>query len=365
MTRVFTRRHWIMYGGGLRFAAVLGVTFGLVAGVVLLEPPFTGALFGAASTTIDICVMMALIGGAEVFMPRTPIGRALSRAPFAIELAAKVVVYMAVVVAVIGTRLGPKVTASAVNPELARSLLAQVEAAYPRNLAIVLSGLITVLMVMLGQAARIVGDRTQRAIALGRYRTPRLEERFFLFLDVVSSTSVAERLGPVALHRYLDKVFEAASDPIDDWYGEVYQYVGDEIVVTWTLEEGRPKARPLGCLFAVEEALKQTTPEFQREFGTVPKLRAAIHAGEVVTGETGGSRRAIVFRGDVLNTTSRLENATRELDRSYLVSDDALGRMEGARVYASEDLGLHQLRGREARVRIYAVKRGSEPQELP
>lgn len=357
MTRVFTRRQWLMYGGGLRFAAVLGVVFGVTAGAMLLEPPLVGAVFGAASTTIDICVMMALIGGAEVFGPRTPLGRVLSRAPFSLELATKIIAYMAVVTAVIGLRLGPKIAASAVNPELARSLLAQIETAYPRTLAILLSGLITVLMVMLGQAARIVGDRTQRAIALGRYREPRPEQRFFLFLDIVGSTAVAERLGPLALHRYLDKVFEAASDPIDDWYGDVYQYVGDEIVVTWTLEEGRPEARPLACLFAVEDALREAAPEFQREFGTVPKLRAALHAGEVVTGETGGSRRAIVFRGDVLNTTSRLENATRELSRSYLVSDDALKRMEGSQAYPSEDLGLHQLRGREAPVRIYAVER--------
>src|SRR6476646_3524562 len=111
-------------------------------------------------------------------------------------------------------------------------------------------------------------------------------------------------------------------------YGDMYQYVGDEIVVTWTLEEGRPDARPLGCLFAIKEALEQAAPDFQREFGTAPKLRAALHAGEVVTGETGGSRRAIVFRGDVLNTTARLEDATRELSRPYLVSDDALRRMD-------------------------------------
>lgn len=345
------------YGGGLRFAAVMGVVFGLAAGAVQLRPPLAGALFGALSATVDICTMMALIGGAEVFVPRTRLGRALARAPFFVEVAVKAVGYLAVVAAVIGGRLGPRLAARAVGPELATELLAQVDAAYPRDLLVLVCGLVTVLLVMLRQATRVVGDRAMRDIVRGRYRRPRREERFFLFIDIVGSTPVAERLGPLAAHRYLDRVFEVASDPIDDWHGDVYQYVGDEMVVTWTLAEGRPQARPLGCLFAIETALKQAASQFQREFGTAPRLRAALHAGEVVTGETGGSRRAIVFHGDVMNTTSRIENATRELDRPFLASEDALSRIDAKGGYRCDDLGPQQLRGRERQVRLYAVSK--------
>ena len=88
----------------------------------------------------------------------------------------------------------------------------------------------------------------------------------------------------------------------------------------------------------------------------MPKIRAALHAGEVVTGEIGGSRRANVFHGDVMNTTSRIENATRTLGRNFLVSEDALARLEGAGRYSPEDLGLQQLRGREVMMRVYAVR---------
>ena len=87
----------------------------------------------------------------------------------------------------------------------------------------------------------------------------------------------------------------------------------------------------------------------------MPKLRAALHAGDVVTGETGGTRRAIVFHGDVMNTTSRIENATRDLGRSFLVSEDALRRLEDAEDYVLEDLGPQQLRGRQAAMRVYAA----------
>src|SRR6185436_5742010 len=104
--------------------------------------------------------------------------------------------------------------------------------------------------------------------------------------------------------------------------------VGDEIVITWTLAAGRPGARPIACFFAVRRALELAAPEFEREFGAIPQLRAGLHAGPVITGEVGGSRRAIVFHGDVMNTTSRIENATRELKQTFLVSEDALSRLD-------------------------------------
>ena len=57
-----------------------------------------------------------------------------------------------------------------------------------------------------------------------------------------------------------------------------------------------------------------------------------------------------------MNTASRLENATRDLKRSFLVSADALTRLEGKEVYTFIDLGPQQLRGREAALHVYAVE---------
>jgi adenylate cyclase len=200
-----------------------------------------------------------------------------------------------------------------------------------------------------------VGPRTLRNIVLGRYHRPRSEERFFLFVDIAGSTSLAERIGPAAVHRFLNSVFRLASGPIDDCGGEIYQYVGDEMVVTWTVAGGRGAARPIACLFAIRAALEEAAPEFEREFGVAPRVRAALHAGPVISGEIGGSKRDIVFHGDVMNTTARLEQATRDLGRSFLVSADALSRLTDTGGYAREALGPQALRGRAAPVEVYAV----------
>ena len=348
---------WKVYVEALGFTAVLGSVFGAAAGAVVLTPPFTGALFGMVSGVVDAFGLTALIAGAEVFLPRTRFAFALSRRPFLAVVLVKVVAYFAVVVAVIGGRLGPSVALLLAGPERAPQFAAQIDAAFPRGLMIVISSMIVVLLVMLRHASQLVGEGSFRNILRGRYHRPRAEERFFLFVDVVGSTPVAERLGPLAVHRYLDRIFQIASDPVDDHGGDVFQYVGDELVVTWPLDAGRKEARPLACFFAIEAALAAAAPEFEREFGSVPRLRAALHAGEVVTGEIGGSRRAIVFHGDVMNTTSRIENATRDLGRPFLVSEEALKRLDGAERYALEDLGPQRLRGREAPMRVYAAAR--------
>jgi len=353
--RFATRRQWEVFADALRLGALLGASFGVAVGAAVLKPPLLGAALGACSGLVDATALMALIGGAEIFLPRTRPGRRLAQLPFLAVLAIKFAMYTAVIVAVIGGEFGPRAVMLVVDQPTGAAFHQQVRASLPRGLLAAVAALTVFLLLLLRQAVQIVGERTGRAIALGRYHRPRSEERFFLFIDIVGSTPVAERLGALSVHRYLNRIFQEASDPIDDHGGEVYQYVGDEIVVTWLVPEGRAAARPLACLFAIEAALARAAPEFEREFGTVPKLRAALHAGEVVTGEAGGSRRAIVFHGDVMNTTSRLENLTRELGQPFLVSEDALVRLEGADAYALRDMGPQPLRGRQAPLRVYAA----------
>ena len=352
--RLATRRHWQNYGSAMRFAAILSTAFGATAGALTFKPPLLGFAMTALSGLVDGSVLMAIIGGVEIFLPRTRLGLWLAQRPFLVPLALKAVIYTAVIVAVVGGQLGPRVALLAVDAPTARLMAEQY-----RNLQVGLlatfAAYITLLLIMLRQMAQIVGERTARSIALGRYHRPITEERFFLFIDIVGSTPVAEKLGALSVHRYLNRIFQEAADPIDDSRGEVYQYVGDEIVITWLVAEGRAGARPLACLFAIEAALAAAAPAFEREFGTVPRLRAALHAGEVVTGEAGGSRRAIVFHGDVMNATSRIENLTRSLGHPFLVSEDALARMEGTQAYALTDLGPQELRGKQAPVRVFAV----------
>jgi adenylate cyclase len=339
----------------LRLLLLVGVITGGAAGSIYPGDLLFNVILGVLSGTISGVILAALIGGAEIFLPQTRLGQTLERAPFLVTFTVKWVVYSAAIILVVGSKLGRRVGMIALlGPDLARTFDAEMKAV-PATLGIALAFLVSFSFILVLHLARLIGDRTLRDIVFGRYHRPRAEERFFLFVDIAGSTPLAERIGPNAVHRFLGEVFRLASDPIDDHDGEVYQYVGDEIVITWTVTDGRAGARPVICFFAIERALAQSASSFEREFGAVPHLRAALHAGPVISGEVGGSRRAIVYHGDVMNTTSRIEQATRDLNRQFLISGDALERLENLERFTFEDLGLQQLRGRAAAMRVYAV----------
>ena len=354
--RAGTRRRVALLLRALGGTVVIGAVVGGANAFGFRDAPLLGVLLGALGGATNGVILVGAILGAEICLPPTRLGHALERMPFLVTFALKFLVYGTLIVLVIGGRPGGRlaraVAAMLFSPDLAQAMYVQ---RAPRALLMASTFLLLGNAIFVLQMSRLVGERTLRDIVFGRYHRSRTEERFFLFVDIAGSTPLAERIGPNAVHRFLGEVFRLASDPIDDQRGEVYQYVGDEIVITWTVAEGRDGARPVACFFAIEQALARAAPEFEREFGAVPRLRAALHGGPVITGEVGGSRRAIVYHGDVMNTTSRLEQATRDLERQFLVSGDALERPADLGRFALDDLGLQRLRGRAAAVHVYAV----------
>ena len=296
---------------------VAGMLVGSVYGALLNVTAFGTPNFGVQIGAIHGFLLSATIAWLQIFGTRSRPGRAVEQAPFLVTLLAKGLVYGSLIAFVNvvepGTRLlhVPRGTGTL------------------QVVSVLFSFGVTWAFIFMLQISQIVGQRTLRDWVLGRYHRPRREDRFFLFIDIAGSTTLAERIGPVAVHQFLSGVFLLAGDPVDDYGGEIHQYVGDEMVVTWLNEEGRPEARPIGCFAAIEAALDAAASDFVRRFGVAPRVRGALHYGLVVVGEVGGRKRDIVFHGDVMNTTSRLEQVARELDRSLVISADAWQRLAG------------------------------------
>jgi adenylate cyclase len=108
----------------------------------------------------------------------------------------------------------------------------------------------------------------------------------------------------------------------------------------------------------MEAALAVRAAEFRERFGAEPRLRAALHLGDVISGEVGEQRRAIVFHGDAMNTASRLEQATREVGAPFIVSDEALQALGKPEGFGYRDLGELALRGRRQSIHAWAVAGG-------
>jgi len=89
------------------------------------------------------------------------------------------------------------------------------------------------------QMNRKIGPGNMFKLLMGRYHQPREEKRIFMFLDLVGSTTIAENLGHNTYSQLLRDCFHDLTEIVLKYKAEIYQYVGDEVVLTWT-EKKRP-----------------------------------------------------------------------------------------------------------------------------
>jgi len=209
------------------------------------------------------------------------------------------------------------------------------------------------------ELTRLVGSRVLFNVALGRYRTPVREARVLMFLDLAGSTSLAETMGELRVQGLLTRFFFDIDGAIVAHGGEVHAYVGDEVIVTWPLDERMSGGRCIDCFFAIADSIAERAESYRQEFGMVPSFRAGLHAGHVVISECGSSRRQLAYFGDTVNVTARLQEHCKEVGRNLLVSADLLGRMKVKPAFAVEALGEVRLRGRAAAIEVFSVERRS------
>jgi adenylate cyclase len=202
----------------------------------------------------------------------------------------------------------------------------------------------------------IIGPRAFLNFIIGRYHTPIEEKRFVLFVDIAGSAGLAERLGGIAIHRLLDRTFRLPTLSVIDYRGEVLNYVGDEVIVTWPERSGAIECRPLRCFMAMRDELSRATSQLEREFGVVPRIRGSLHFGPVIVGEIGDLKRAIVFNGDVMNTAARLEELSRNVDGGFLASRAAMQWFDSAPPFAVRDLGRLAIRGRADGIDVVGIE---------
>jgi len=209
------------------------------------------------------------------------------------------------------------------------------------------------------ELTRLIGSRVLFNIALGRYRSPAREARVLMFLDLAGSTSLAESMGELRVQNLLTRFFYDIDEAIVAHGGEVHAYVGDEVIVTWRLDERMSDGRCIDCFFAIVDAIAERADSYRQEFGMVPSFRAGLHAGQVIISECGSSRRQLAYFGDTVNVTARLQEHCKEAGRDLLVSADLLRFIKLKPAFATEALGEVRLRGRAAAIEVFAVARRS------
>ena len=201
-------------------------------------------------------------------------------------------------------------------------------------------------------------------IIRGKYNTPREERRIFMFLDINSSTAIAEKLGDKQYHAFLKDYFSDITNPILDNQGEIYQYAGDEVIIAWQYENGIQNGKCIQCFFDIKNYLKQLEGKYLERYGVLPGFKAGIHCGKVIAGEIGIIKRDITYSGDVLNTTSRIQGMCKQFNEEVIASSELMEELRLPTHYATRELGAFRLRGKEKEMMLVALTPKSSSKQV-
>jgi len=278
----------------------------------------------------------SLIWGFEILYVPSRYGASIRRLHFLIAIVLKSVVLVLIVVLV--GLLGRALLHNLYD----LSFLLQPR--FFRTLFIVFSATILIQTVL--QIVRIIGGRTLINFVLGKYYRPIREEKIFMFLDLVGSTALAEKLGDIGVQTMITRFFFDISEPIIENGGEVHRYVGDQVVVTWPLKAGEDNMRAIQCCFAIARKVREKALEYEREFGMVPSYRIGLHGGPVVISQCGDQKQEISYFGDTVNTAARIEQQCKVLDCPLLISSELLSRITLPESFKIQSKGSVRLSGR-------------------
>jgi adenylate cyclase len=189
----------------------------------------------------------------------------------------------------------------------------------------------------------------------GKYHSPTEEKRIFMFSDMKSSTTIAEKLGHIKYFELLREYYSDLSESIIEYSGEIYQYVGDEIVVSWKYKDGIENNNCIKCFFAMKEDLRKRSDWYNKNFGLLPTFKAGFHFGKVTTGEIGALKKEIIFTGDVLNSTARIQGLCNQYKVDLLISNDLIKNLDLGSEFQIKSLGKIELRGKIENLELYTI----------
>lgn len=214
----------------------------------------------------------------------------------------------------------------------------------------------TLIVNFVGEVDKKFGPGVLLPLLLGKYRQPKEEERIFMFMDLKSSTSIAEKLGHITYSSFISDCFMDINHALFPCNAEVYQYVGDEIVVSWPATEGLRDFSSTRFFFACEAYIQHRAEYYLSKYGIVPVFKAGMHMGTVTAVEIGEVKRDIAYHGDTLNTAARIQGLCNQYQQRLLVSGHFFERSGIEGHFPTREIATIVLKGKSVPIRILSIE---------
>lgn len=213
----------------------------------------------------------------------------------------------------------------------------------------------SIILSLIRQMRFMIGSRVLINILMGKYHFPQKENKIFMFLDMKSSTTIAEKIGHVKFSRLIQDCFYDMNEVVLRFNAEIYKYIGDEAILSWPMKKFNDPVY-LDFFFHYDQKLQDRAAYYTENYGVVPEFKAGINAGEVTTLEVGVLKKEIAHLSDVLNTAARIQGMCNPMNAKILVSDEIKKLSVETSRFTFNFKEEMQLRGKEQKVEIYEVK---------
>ncbi|MEO6219400.1 MAG: adenylate/guanylate cyclase domain-containing protein [Ginsengibacter sp.] len=174
--------------------------------------------------------------------------------------------------------------------------------AFILNLYVLLANIYFAILI---EIIRLIGRNNFIKLLTGKFFNPQEEYRIFMFVDLNSSTTIAEKLGHVNYSNFIQDCFSDL-DVVHAYGAEIYQYVGDEAVLTWELSKMKSIIHSIDAFWAFHTKLLSESEYYFKKYGLVPEFKAGMSIGMVTVVEIGRLKKEIAYHGNTLNTAARV-----------------------------------------------------------
>ncbi|GGO22275.1 guanylate cyclase [Microbispora rosea subsp. aerata] len=172
-----------------------------------------------------------------------------------------------------------------------------------------------------------------------------------VFIDLIGSTELAERLDPELLRDVLDRYYRACTSGISEHGGVVEKYIGDAIMAAFGIPAGREDdaLRAIRAAHTALQRVRALSDDLAPTHGIRLDVHCGVSAGEAVVIATPGADLRVI--GDTVNTAARLQSAA---DAGEILVNDEVARMVRAQARL-EPVPPLTLKGKSNPVRAWRV----------
>jgi adenylate cyclase len=296
-----------------------------------------------------------ILGSLDVLL----LGRLLRKKPLGIVLSIKTIVYVVFILFFVSIARMYLASAELSKPIFSDEVIElQLKFLFSARvvMTIIFWGIVCGLAVFILHVSDKFGQGVLLNFILGKYHHPKEEKRIFMFMDLKSSTTYAEKLGHIEYSKLIQDCFFDLTDVVANNDASIYQYVGDEVVLSWEYDKGLKNNNCINIYYDFMNVISGKSDYYKNKYGMIPEFKAGVSSGYATVAEVGELKKELAYHGHVLNTASRIQGVCNKYNKSLLISEELEKNLKLDTDYNKELIGSIELKGKLQPVNIYSVE---------